>query len=293
MWYNCNKMGVINVAATLEKVKVYKIIITILVLVGLAVPLYGMIEIQQPSSKEGIILGGEMGDRSLDRIRVSFLKGDWTKTIRDCQSLLKRSPRKGVKEEVCYLIGVSCLKVGDIDKAQETFNLILKDFPSGKFLDRASLGIGDAHFLQGDIDKAKASYNDILEKFPESSALSTVLFRVGECCQKQGEWAKARRYYERLVKEYPLSIEAGSVNEILKKEEFAFTVQVGSFRDEKNARRLKGDLVNKGYDAYIVKGWTGQIDLYRVRVGKFNARSQAESVERQLKNEGLPTAIFP
>jgi TolA-binding protein len=275
------------------RVKVYKIIITILVLVGLAVPLYGSIEIQEPSSKEGTVIGGEMGDRSLDRLRVSFLKGDYARTIRDCESLLRRSPRKGVREEAYYLIGVSCLKEGNIEKAQETFNLILKEFPNGKFLDRVHLGIGDSWFLQGDIDKALGVYNNILEKFPDSPSLSIVLFGLGECYQKQGEWANARHCYERLTKEYPLSIEAGKVNEILKSDEFVFTVQVGSFRDKKNAERLKGALINKGYDAYIVKGYTGQTSLYRVRVGKFNTRVSAESLERQLKDEGLPTAIFP
>ncbi len=276
-----------------NSMRIYRIIIMILILAGLAVPLYGRIEIQEPSSKEGTVIGGEMGDRSLDRIKVFFLKGDYAKTIKDCESLLKRLPRKGVKEEAYYLIGVSCLKEGNTDKAQETFNLILKEFPKGKLLDRVHLGIGDSWFLRGDIDKALGVYNNILEKFPDSTFLSIVLSRLGECYQKQGEWAKARHCYERLTKEYPLSIEAGKVNDILKSDEFVFTVQVGSFRDKKNAERLKSALINKGYDAFIVKGSTGQTNLYRVRVGKFNTRVSAESLERQIKDEGLPTAIFP
>lgn len=271
----------------------HKIIITIFILAGVAVPLYARLEIQEPSSKEGIVIGGEMGDRSLDRIRVSFLKGDYARTIRDCEYLLKRSPRKGVKEEAYYLLGVSCLKEDNISKAQETFELIIKDFPNGKFIDLAQLGLAEVYSGQTDYDKALGIYSDILEKFSNSSYLSIVLFRLGECYQKQGEWAKARHYYERLAKEYPLSIEAGKVNEILKGDEFAFTVQVGSFKDKKNAERLKDAMLNKGYDAYIVKGSTGQITLYRVRVGKFDTRAGAESLERQLKDEGLPSAIFP
>lgn len=61
-----------------------------------------------------------------------------------------------------------------------------------------------------------------------------------------------------------------------------FTIQVGSFKDIENAKRLKEILLKKFGDAYIAKF----MDFYRVRVGHFKSQKEAEIIYELLKNSG-------
>ena len=70
-----------------------------------------------------------------------------------------------------------------------------------------------------------------------------------------------------------------------------FSVQVGCFSNKTNAEKLRGKLISKGYQAYILE-LPGD-DLYHVRVGKLSNRSQAGSLEQRLKAAGYSTKVCP
>lgn len=69
-------------------------------------------------------------------------------------------------------------------------------------------------------------------------------------------------------------------------EEGVYTIQVGSFRNRSNARRLH-DRLARDFDHVSV---TTAYDRYhRVRVGEFESRSEAEDTLRRLRDRGLET----
>ena len=72
-----------------------------------------------------------------------------------------------------------------------------------------------------------------------------------------------------------------------------FTVQVGAFANKANAQKLADELSDKGFDAYVESFDKGITSLYRVRVGKFSSREEAEAVESRLSEQDYPTKIFP
>jgi cell division septation protein DedD len=51
------------------------------------------------------------------------------------------------------------------------------------------------------------------------------------------------------------------------------------------AEAIAKRLSSKGYAAYVVSPATGTAAVYRVRVGKFTSRREAESVAAKLKKE--------
>lgn len=65
-----------------------------------------------------------------------------------------------------------------------------------------------------------------------------------------------------------------------------FTVQVGSFQDQAVAEGLMADLSSRGYDAYLTPEQVpGKGTWYRVRMGRFQKREEAEQFSRKVKAE--------
>lgn len=64
----------------------------------------------------------------------------------------------------------------------------------------------------------------------------------------------------------------------------AFAVQVAAARDRASAAAIAKRLITKGYAAYVVEPTTGPI-YYRVQVGPFKSRSEADEARRRLEKE--------
>jgi rare lipoprotein A len=71
-----------------------------------------------------------------------------------------------------------------------------------------------------------------------------------------------------------------------------FTVQVGSFTAEANARRLQQALAGTRPDAEIVRSVIGDGIFYRVRVGNFAIRGEAVAAARTLAAQGYDVLIM-
>jgi cell division septation protein DedD len=76
------------------------------------------------------------------------------------------------------------------------------------------------------------------------------------------------------------------------KEPAQWTVQVNAFPDERAAKSWVDRLKNKGYNAYMTEMQNNGKTWYRVRVGRYSSREEAEKVEEVLKSkENLPSAF--
>lgn len=89
-----------------------------------------------------------------------------------------------------------------------------------------------------------------------------------------------------------LGVEAGVVVEPAAEIASAarYRVQVAALKDERQAARLAASLEER-LDEPAESVFDAGIDLYRVRVGRFERRVEAERVERQLKHDGLDAWI--
>ena len=66
-----------------------------------------------------------------------------------------------------------------------------------------------------------------------------------------------------------------------------YRVQVGAFRIRENADRLLNELKSRGYQAFIVM----EDGLYKVQVGAFSVLDNAVKLETRLKRQGYDTFI--
>lgn len=69
------------------------------------------------------------------------------------------------------------------------------------------------------------------------------------------------------------------------------TIQVGSFKDESNAKRLKSALELNHKNVYIMEANVAGAKYYRVRIGKFNNKVDAQKIGNALANEGYNVLI--
>ena len=72
-----------------------------------------------------------------------------------------------------------------------------------------------------------------------------------------------------------------------------FTINVASFRQKVRAERLMGELKNKGYKAFVAEASIPKRGTwYRVSVGRFPSRGEAETFARELKEkDGLDSFV--
>jgi cell division septation protein DedD len=64
-----------------------------------------------------------------------------------------------------------------------------------------------------------------------------------------------------------------------------FAIQVAALRGRGEAESVVARLKEKGYSAYLMPPLAGQPSVFRVRVGKFKARAEAERVATRLERE--------
>lgn len=64
-----------------------------------------------------------------------------------------------------------------------------------------------------------------------------------------------------------------------------FAIQVTALKGRGEAADVVARLKQKGYSAYLLPPLAGQPSVYRVRVGKFKARAEAEQVATRLERE--------
>lgn len=64
-----------------------------------------------------------------------------------------------------------------------------------------------------------------------------------------------------------------------------FAIQVAALREREEADAIVKRLIGKGYSAYVVTPAKGAPSVFRVRVGKFKDRSEADTVAARLQKE--------
>ncbi len=71
---------------------------------------------------------------------------------------------------------------------------------------------------------------------------------------------------------------------------FLYRVQLGAFRKKENAEKLKKELESKEFQAMVTAADLDGI-LYRVQVGAYSKKSNAELMKKQLKEAGYESVI--
>jgi tetratricopeptide (TPR) repeat protein len=237
-------------------------------------------------------LPGAIFAAGLDSVKADFLQGNYRRVI------FEAGPQSGHfsiqwADELEYLLGLSYLKEGRLDSAQECFRSIINN-PISKMREAALLSSADADMIRGKFKRPERVYRKILEDNPGTKFKASVLYRLSQLEALKGDKHRCEEYLSKLKREFPLSLDLRQAKGFpvmteLAKQADEFSVQVGFFANISNAVNLKNKLLAADYPAYIEGGSSG----YRVKVGKFKERGDALTAENRLSRQGYPTKIVP
>lgn len=71
-----------------------------------------------------------------------------------------------------------------------------------------------------------------------------------------------------------------------------YTVQVGSYKDEAEAKKIAEEMTAKKLNAFYVPGTANGATWYRVNIGSFNSKEEASKYEAALKSSGAISSGF-
>lgn len=208
-----------------------------------------------------------------------FLEGKYENTVHESQRLIDERARQ--RYEVYYLKGLSELKLNRFQDARKSFEVIVNKYGKSKRAFDAYLGIGDSYVLEGNSVAAIGIYNEILKKYPNDKNIAIVKERLVQCNTKQCSPDQiAGSNNDLKMKEIPRSESKGYAS-----------VQVGSFKNRRNADSLSKKLSARGYKSYVELPVASNDRHYRVKVGRFDSKDEAESLAAKLNREGYRTKI--
>ena len=243
-----------------------------------------------------------------ESLRRYFIQGDYKACIQEGEKILASAGKDGVKnDELYYLLGMSYLKEKDPLSASKNFKIILNEFRKSRFKEIAQVGLGDSYFMRGDYTLAAFQYQELIKSNPRTKLKPGIYYRLSQIGVKTGNKEQESDYLAKLKKEFPLSPEARENKELFPlhvqmqtdeksvplQPSLNYTVQVGAFSSEDNAKKLAAKLTGKGYTVFLAEAVSGSNRIFKVRVGNFKNQREAREAEKKLQKEGYPTKIIP
>ncbi|MFH1645305.1 MAG: SPOR domain-containing protein [Candidatus Omnitrophota bacterium] len=223
-----------------------------------------------------------------DEAWASYMSGDYNRAITICKSA---SGSSMALDRSCYLMGLSYLKLGKADTARDKFKTVLENCPTSDIRDSALLGLSDSYYVEGDFRLAECYYQGLIDDFPYSSTIASAYLRLGNAQLKLGKSKQAQKSFDNILKFFPLSPEYEDARKHLSKKIEYFSVQLGAFSKRVNADALLSTVRAKGYNVFMEEGNDKGESIYRVKVGKFLSKEDAEAEAGKLKNSGYSVRI--
>jgi tetratricopeptide (TPR) repeat protein len=112
--------------------------------------------------------------------------------------LLKEYPDSSYADYALYQLGSAFLKDSKNNEAISNFSKLIKDFPASKFLDDATYSLGLVYFKLQDYDSAKVSLKKFQLELKDSDLKSKAFYLLGSCLYNSGDYAQAIEIFKEI-----------------------------------------------------------------------------------------------
>ena len=215
-------------------------------------------------------------------------------------SLLQEGQTNAVREKLPELVSkypnhpnvlfLNALLTKDGMKSLELYNIIIDKFPESKYASDAAVKIGEYFYARGLYSQAGKQLCNIPRKYPRFPDIQRVLDLMVNSFQAIGQEDSAKYYLGIYQSMFPyLDIDKYGINTGLKprndsisktkiKETKPYVIQIGAFGNVQNAKRLKLQVSQIGYEVELSKIQTNGRGLHAVRVVRFKSKYAAEKI---------------
>ena len=204
--------------------------------------------------------------------------------------------------EANYLAARCYLLAGEYEDAILELTKII-DSPGGSaYTSWASLTMADAYYDIKEYREAERMYYELLKPELEDDIYPLALLGLVETSRAQGRSGDADQYYKLYEDHYRSGITLESYQEKSKvksaerpstaadespdKPETSggrYYIQIGAFSVKDNALKLAGLYRQSGYDVYMETYIENGKEFYRILIGGYNSKQQAEFIQKRLE----------
>ena len=230
----------------------------------------------------------------------------FTQNIEMYLSLIDEGQLSGVKEQLPELVSkypnnpdvlfLKGLMISDGNKSLEIYKKILSNFPNSKYAPEAAVKIGEYFYSVGLYSQAGQQLSQIPRLYPRFSNIQQVMDLMFSSFQAIGEQDSVKYYtsiYKSMFTDLEIIDYSNNENQLINKNNISlkktikkpYIIQVGAFGRLDNAKRMKLQISQIGYDVEISDVQTNGRGLHAVRVVRYETKIEAEKVGKMIKKK--------
>jgi tetratricopeptide (TPR) repeat protein len=126
----------------------------------------------------------------------------YEKAIESYDNILKDYPDSLYSDYLQYQIGLCFLRMTNYEAAILAFKTLLSNFPKSKLIDEVSYALGLVYFQKEDYNKSIEILKDFLEGFKDSLLRSDAMYLLGSSLYNLGKFLEAIDVFKEIVKSY-------------------------------------------------------------------------------------------
>lgn len=176
------------------------------------------------------------------------------------------------------------------DAAELHYLRVVIEGSSSPYADDALLRLAQLNYARGEYERAVEYLGRLRRDYPTSEHGPEALLWVARSARARGDPDRACSAADQGLQELPPG--DAELEAVLREEKSTcrqvattYTVQVAAFQDEEAAQRLARQLLEQGYDAWVLNA-TPRDPLYRVRIGRGLIEGEAQALLQRLLREG-------
>jgi tetratricopeptide (TPR) repeat protein len=222
-------------------------------------------------------------------------------------SLLHEGQAEGVREQLPELISkypndpgvlyLQALLETDGMKSLELYSSLIDKYPESAYAPDAAVKIGEYFYARGLYSQAGRQLSQIPRRYPRYPDVQRVIDLMVNSFQAIGAEDSIRYYVGVYQSMFPsLNVEGkGTSNSDISSDAMSlkpqrlepksYVVQIGAFGKNGNAKRLKLQVSQIGFDVEIVPVKTNGRMLHAVRIVRFKSQKEAEKVGTEVKKK--------
>jgi tetratricopeptide (TPR) repeat protein len=199
----------------------------------------------------------------------AYLTADYRRALSAFELILAGDFDTRMKAEPAYWAGLCHLKFGNYPQAERRLLQASKDLTAGYMIGPALVGLADSQRMQGKKEAAKENYSRAVNRFRIFVDLPKVRARLAVVLPKR----------------------PGNTPIITPPPKGSFSLQAGAFYDRAEAMKLVKKLKTLGHPPFLHLANQKTRIMYKVRVGLYRNKADAQKVQQQLKVRGFDSFI--
>jgi tol-pal system protein YbgF len=117
-------------------------------------------------------------------------------------------PEEATSAKELYELARQAYDNGEMDKARQTFQKLLKTDPKSAQADNAQFWIGESYYREKWYERAILEYQTVIEKYPKGNKVPAAMLKQGMALLQIDEKSSARLILQELVKNHPKASES-------------------------------------------------------------------------------------